>query len=131
MDRILHMTTGEPVEIWYNMNTENAFIREDGGVITEDSENLFIRFSDNLTPGLGPGLISEAVDVVRPSTRLCLRGSNKGGKTHNYLSVIFPFRNECPEISQIKFDARQEEAVFEINHKSYRCVWYEDEFILE
>lgn len=127
-DRIYHLLTGEAVKIRYNMNTQTAFIREDGVVSTLDAENFCIRSTRNLIPSLETGIISERLDEMIPSTRLCLTDDSKDRNTRNYLSVIIPFTKECLEISEIVLSESGESSEFTVDDKHYICVWRNSRF---
>lgn len=131
-DRISHLQK-DLVEIWYHMDSENVRIREDHCVCTGDEVNLCIRSTENLTPRLEPGLISEALDVTKPSTRLCLfedrsTVADNGENKASYASVLCPYTEEIPEISAIIFEDGQEKITFTVNGKSYSCSWRGDRF---
>lgn len=127
-DRLSHMSGEAPVEIWYHMNTESAYLHEDGTIRSRDSENMCIRSSENLTPVFFEGMISDVLDVTRPSTRLCLRDVSTEGRMRDYLTIVVPFKKEAVSVSEVVFENGGKEAVFTVNDKGYRCHWENDTF---
>lgn len=130
-DRICHLPRDEKVEIWYNADTRTATLCPDGTVSTRDEVNFCLRASEGLEVDFLPGMISEHVDAVRPSTRVRLTDSRTAPGTRNALSVIVPYRTDRPRISAIVLENDGKTALFTIDGKSYRCVWQDDSFHLE
>ena len=130
-DRICHLPRDEKVEIWYNADTRTATLCPDGAVSTRDEVNFCLRASEGLEVDFLPGMISEHVDAVRPSTRVRLTDSRTALGTRNALSVIVPYRTDRPRISAIVLENDGKTALFTIDGKSYRCVWQDDSFHLE
>lgn len=74
------------------------------------------------------GMISDVLDVTRPSTRLCLRDVSTEGKMRDYLTIVVPFKEETVSVSEVVFENGGKEAVFIVNDKVYRCHWENDTF---
>lgn len=129
-DRVTHLTTKEPVHIWYHLNSQTATVEADGTVHTADSVNLCMRASEALIPRLHEGMISEVLDVARPSSRVCFSDSGEEGSSRNYLTVICPYRVTAPVISRISQSGDGMEAGFSIDQKAYRCNWKGETFTL-
>lgn len=127
-DRLTHMMTEEPVEIWYHMNTLNAEILENGTVQMKDEVGMLIASTANLTPELCPGQISEIFSDSRPSIRACLCDANGSDRTRNYCSVIFPYTETAPEISDIILEEGGSVVRFTIDGCEYHCTWKDDAF---
>ncbi len=130
-DRITHMPADTKVEIWYNANTLTAALQSDGTVATHDDVNLCLRASEGLDVDFQPGVISEHVDEVRPSTRIRLTDRRSAPGTRDYLSVIVPYRTDCPQVSSIRMEDDGRSALFSIGERRCRCRWQNDEFHLE
>lgn len=127
-DRVDHMTGEEPVEIWYNANTLTAALQSDGTVATHDDVNFCLRASEGLHIDFQPGVISEQVDAVRPSTRIRMTDNASEKGVCNYLSVIVPYQENCPKISAVRFEEDGKTASFSIGQKKYQCSWRDDRF---
>ncbi|MBE5892760.1 MAG: hypothetical protein E7286_05195 [Lachnospiraceae bacterium] len=127
-DRLTHMMTEDAVEIWYHMNTLNGEILEDGKVRMTEDVSMLIASTANLTPELYPGQISEVFSVSRPSTRVCLSDAAGSGRTRNYCSVIYPYTENAPKISEIVLEEGGNAVRFAIDGMEYHCTWKDDVF---
>ena len=116
----------EAVQIWYHLDSVTAGVDGERIVRTADEVNLCMRANKELEPVLMDGMISEILDVTKPSTRICFRDTGKEGDLRSYLTVICPYKEQAPEISAVTVSADGTEAVFSVGEKNYAFRWTEN-----
>lgn len=129
LDRVTDLSPASSVQIYYHLNSTDAVWNGDArtAVARISEVGLLVAVTPNLQGELREGSISEAIDVARPSTRLCLEDSASGESDRGYAAVLVPYRatGRMPQVSDVQVQLTDNALVcsFMLNNQRHEFSW--------
>ena len=125
-DVVENLDPNSRIDLFFNVDSTTC--RLDGSTVctADPGANLLLKTVDGPALELLPGRISEAKDTARPCTRVRLTDAAVQSKTKSYFTVLFPYRGEKPNISNITLDGHT--ARVAINGTCHTFAWDGEHF---
>jgi len=130
VDRIENLQPDDLVQLYFHFDSvEVKGDPKTGRAETNDpgQTNILVVPSPGLSGELLPGRVSDFIDVVRPSTRLCLTAARSGQTSLTFATAFIPWAatSSRPEVSipQMRSTAEGLTCSFQVNDRSFSFDW--------